>query len=86
MAMLPIIALLAWRRRLPGDLGELAGFCMVALLSNAVVCGALSNPHDRYGARIVWLAAFTARLALVRLYERRQAAPAEAAARDILPA
>jgi hypothetical protein len=28
----------------------------LAILANAAVCGALSNPHDRYGARMVWLA------------------------------
>jgi hypothetical protein len=28
----------------------------LAILGNAVVCGAFANPHDRYGARIVWLA------------------------------
>ena len=28
----------------------------LAILANAAVCGALSNPNDRYGARMVWLA------------------------------
>ncbi len=28
----------------------------LAILGNAVVCGVFANPHDRYGARIVWLA------------------------------
>lgn len=85
MALLPFVALFAWRRKLPADLGELAGFCMLALLANAFVCGALSNPHDRYGARIVWLAAFATGLALYRLYERQAAAQA-ADGCDILPA
>ncbi len=39
-----------------GDLGTLATTVVLALLANAFVCGALSNPHDRYGARMVWLA------------------------------
>jgi hypothetical protein len=87
MALLPFIAAFAWRRKLPADLGELAGFCMLALLANAFVCGALSNPHDRYGARIVWLAVFATGLALYRLSERPAAAPAAAAdGCDILPA
>jgi hypothetical protein len=42
----------------------------------AFVCGALSNPHDRYGARLIWLAVATAVLAAVRLYEQRQRLPA----------
>ena len=40
------------------DLRRLAATVGVAVLANAVVCGALSNPHDRYGARIVWVALF----------------------------
>lgn len=86
MALLPVIVLLAWRKKLPTDIGELAAVCALALLANAFICGALSNPHDRYGARIVWLAAFATGLALVRLYEQRQATLASAETRDILPA
>ena len=40
------------------DLGRLAGAIALAILANAFVCGALSNPHDRYGARMAWLAPF----------------------------
>lgn len=66
MALLPLILLLAWRRMLPSDIGELAATVTLALLANAFICGALSNPHDRYGARMVWLAGFTLALALAR--------------------
>ena len=45
---------------------RLAGTVTVALLANAFVCGALSGPHDRYGARIVWIATFTAPLTILR--------------------
>lgn len=31
------------------------GFVTAALFGNALICGALSNPHDRYQSRIVWL-------------------------------
>ncbi|HEY8950911.1 MAG TPA: hypothetical protein VIM56_18650 [Rhizomicrobium sp.] len=34
------------------------GFAMAALLGNALICGALSNPHDRYQSRLVWLPVF----------------------------
>jgi hypothetical protein len=30
----------------------------LAILANAVVFGVLSGPHDRYGARMVWIATF----------------------------
>ena len=70
MALLPVIVLLAFLEMLPFVYGEFAAVCIVALLGNAFVCGALSNPHDRYGARMVWIAAFAAVLALSRLVER----------------
>lgn len=79
MALLPAMLVLAWRKRLPPEIGALAAAVMLALLANALVCGALSNPHDRYGARMVWLATFTVAIALARLYRQR-------AGRDISPA
>lgn len=85
MALLPAIFALAWRRKLPAAFGELTGFCVLALVANALVCGALSNPHDRYGARIVWLAAVAVALSLACVIERRNA-PLPAQGRDILPA
>jgi hypothetical protein len=41
-------------------------FVTVALLANAFACGALSGPHDRYGARIVWIATLTAAITLLQ--------------------
>jgi hypothetical protein len=35
----------------------------LALMANAFVCGALSNPHDRYGSRMAWLAVLVGLLA-----------------------
>lgn len=70
MALLPLVFLLAWFEVLPTPLAELTGTAMLALLGNAVVCGAISNPHDRYGARIVWIAAFIVLLALARAIEQ----------------
>ncbi len=67
MALLPVIVLLGWRRTIPPAFGEFAAVCTVALLANALVCGAMSNPHDRYGARLVWIAVFAVTVALVPL-------------------
>jgi len=53
------------------DLGVLATTAALALLANALVCGVLSNPHDRYGARLVWIAPLVVTLLLCRLYARR---------------
>jgi len=63
MALLPVLVGLAWRRKLPAAIGELSTFVIVVLLGNAFACGALANPHDRYGARVVWLAALVVILA-----------------------
>src|SRR5215470_6777634 len=48
------------------ETGRLAATVTVAILANAVVCGVLSGPHDRYGARIAWIATFTAAIAILR--------------------
>jgi hypothetical protein len=55
LLLLGILALAVARPYL-ADLGLLATTVTLALLANAFVCGALANPHDRYGARLVWLA------------------------------
>jgi hypothetical protein len=46
----------------------------LALLANAVVCGVLANPHDRYGARLAWLAPMVVMLAAARLATRQRSA------------
>jgi hypothetical protein len=63
MALLPLFIWLAWRGALPLAIGELAAVMTLALLGNAFVCGALANPHNRYGARMVWLAVLAVILA-----------------------
>jgi hypothetical protein len=63
MALLLLIIALAIRERF-ADLGPLAAAVAIALLANAVVCGVLANPHDRYGARLVWVAPFVVAVAL----------------------
>ena len=62
LAVMAICAAAIFRRRLD-DLTLLAATVGIALLGNAVVCGVLSGPHDRYGARIVWIATLTALIA-----------------------
>ncbi len=84
MALLPLVALAGWRGKVARELGELAATVMLALLANALVCGALSNPHDRYGARMVWLAGFALVVAFAR-YQRsvRDVSPTPYAATEI---
>jgi hypothetical protein len=70
--LLGVIALGVWRARF-ADLGNLAAIAALAILANAFVCGALSNPHDRYGSRIAWLAPFILLLVPWRVFDHRVA-------------
>lgn len=45
----------ATRRRRTPTLAAFATLVLIAVLANAFATGALSGPHDRYGARIAWL-------------------------------
>ncbi len=56
MALLLVWIVIGLRRRRFAQLSLLAATTAVAILANAVVCGALANPHNRYGARLVWFA------------------------------
>jgi hypothetical protein len=78
LLLLPIIV--AAGRGGYGDLRLLAATVAVALLANAVVCGALSNPHNRYGARLAWIATFAVALVPMRyaMTRRWKTAAAEA--------
>ncbi|MBH5402126.1 hypothetical protein HZZ13_30690 [Bradyrhizobium sp. CNPSo 4010] len=67
-SMLALVALLAHAlasRRLD-DLTLLAVTVTLALLGNAFICGVISGPHDRYGARMVWVATFVVLTAAAR--------------------
>ncbi len=83
MAMLPALIVLGLWSAEFADLGMLAATIMLALLGNAAFCGVISNPHDRYGSRIVWIAAFavalTAWRAVALLRDRSPALTPESA-------
>jgi hypothetical protein len=56
LAMLLLLPIIMLRNERIFHLQRLACMVALALMANAFVCGALSNPHDRYGARMAWLA------------------------------
>lgn len=60
-----IIGAAIWRKK-ADDLSLFAAAAAAAIFGNAFICGALSGPHDRYGARMAWLATFIALIALMR--------------------
>jgi hypothetical protein len=72
LLLLPLIGGYLLRRTDLSAIGELATVCLLALVANAFICGTLSNPHDRYGARLIWLAVTVSAIAAVRLYEERE--------------
>jgi hypothetical protein len=74
--LIAILGHAAWRRRLD-DTTLLAGTVAVALLGNAVICGVISGPHDRYGARMVWLATFVVLIVVARWFAARERAAAQ---------
>jgi hypothetical protein len=56
LVLLTAMLLLSLKRPVFADLGALAIAATLAIVVNAAVCGVLSNPHDRYGARMIWIA------------------------------
>jgi hypothetical protein len=72
MTLLPFIAVAALRRRTTAAIGELAAMIALAILGNAAVFGIFATAHNRYGARLVWLAAFVLILAFTEIVSRRR--------------
>jgi hypothetical protein len=56
VGLVTALAFSLWRRHRKNAL--FLGFILLALIGNAAICGALSNPHDRYQSRLIWLAPF----------------------------
>jgi hypothetical protein len=82
MVLIAVMFGRALLRRRHDDLSLLAATVTFALLGNAFICGAISGPHDRYGARMAWIATFTVLIALARYFaddgarrERKSATP-----------
>jgi hypothetical protein len=70
MLLLLGVMALGVRQRRFADLGLLATTTALAILANAFVTGALSGPHDRYGARVAWLATLVVAMVPWRAYNR----------------
>ena len=68
MLLIMAIGAAAIRRRQLDDLTLLAATAGLALLGNAFVCGVISGPHDRYGARMVWIATLVTLIAAFRYF------------------
>ena len=72
MSMVGLILAIAWGLHSRWhDLAGLASFTVLALLGNAFICGALSNPHHRYQSRILWLAPLVVGMTIVCWWQLR---------------
>lgn len=68
-----VLVLLVQPGRVPGKVKIFALMLIAGILANAVVCGAVSQPAARYGARVIWLLPFAAALlGLFALFARRE--------------
>ena len=74
LLLLPIAFVLAWRRR-DGLALSLVAAVTAALIVNAAMAGALSDVHDRYQSRLVWLAPFA--LLMIAWRRRRLTLPGD---------
>ena len=74
LLVLAIAATALWRRR-RDELTLLAATVSLAILGNAFVCGVISGPHDRYGARIAWVASFVLLIAAIRQFSGEDESP-----------
>lgn len=71
-----LVLMRRWRLRGEWRLWGLSAMVLLALLGNAFVCGALSNPNDRYQARLAWLPVLIVAVAAVRRVEESILRPA----------
>lgn len=77
LSALALIALLVWPHALPAPLRVLGLMVLAGFLINALVCGGVSQPAVRYGARTAWLLPLMAVfLGMYALRARRLTAPA----------
>ncbi len=60
---LPVLGVLLWRRGRRRE-AMLPALLFLTLIGNAAICGVVSSSNDRFQARLVWLAALTAGLAV----------------------
>jgi len=60
-----LLVMLVWLvRRKKREQVQLLMFFLASLVGNAIVCGVLSGPHDRYQSRLIWLVPFAVILAI----------------------
>jgi hypothetical protein len=66
-SVLALAGLALWAGRRDPTVATMAALVFLAYIGNAFICGAVSNPADRYGNRIAWGCAATLFACLIRL-------------------
>ena len=64
------------KRSIDPNLWRWSGFILVAVLVNAVTCGILASPYDRFQARVIWLLPLVASVLTMSAIEARRLAHA----------
>ena len=70
-ALILIMLIAALFRRRSDGVTLLLGTVFLAMLGNAVICGVISGPHDRYGSRLVWITTCTLMIAAIKRFSVR---------------
>ncbi len=73
LSLAVVVALLLWPGRVAPRIKLFVLFVLIGIAVNALVCGGVSQPADRYGARVMWLLPFSAAFLLLCLPGRRPA-------------
>ncbi len=66
------MALVLLPRRVPGEVKALAVMVILGILANALVCGGISQPATRYGARVIWLLPMMAAILMIFAFRSRR--------------
>ena len=72
VSALGIAVLLAWPGAVPQGGKRLAAMVLAGIVVNALVCGSISEPAERYGARVLFLLPILAVLLVWPLLGRRK--------------
>jgi len=72
LSLAGLLGMLVWMFRTGNRADPLPLFVLAALIGNAIICGVLSGPHDRYQSRLIWLAPFAVALTSSVLQGKRE--------------
>ncbi|MFZ1726764.1 MAG: hypothetical protein WBO29_16500 [Albidovulum sp.] len=79
ISLAAILSLLVFGRNVPREIKALSVMLILGILANALVCGGISQPATRYGARVIWLLPLAATIMV--MFARRHPGPQVSAGR-----